>query len=263
MTRKKTTKKTAKKTKKSAKKPAVGPKKEIVFLEIPAKKGKAKPVTPAQLKKLKAVAGHVIKAMRKLYPDADCELRHENALQLLVATILSAQCTDKLVNRVTETLFQRYRSAEDFASADPATFEQEIRSTGFYHNKAKSIIEGCKTIVSDFGGEVPNTMDEMLTLPGVARKTANVVLGTAFRKATGVVVDTHVKRLANRIGLSKQKLPEKIERDLMEVFPEKDWIFMGHALIWHGRRVCDAKKPRCRECAIKKVCEKNEVKASV
>jgi len=256
-------KKTTKKTVKRTKKPAGGPKKEVVFLEMPAKKGKAKPVSPAQLKKLKALAGRVIKAMRKLYPDADCELRHENALQLLVATILSAQCTDKLVNSVTETLFQRYRSAEDFANAELVTFEQEIRSTGFYHNKAKSIVEGCKVIVSDFGGEVPRTMEEMLSLPGVARKTANVVLGTAFGKATGVVVDTHVKRLASRIGLSKQKLPEKIERDLMAVFPEKDWIFMGHALIWHGRRICDAKKPRCSECAIGKVCEKNDVKTSV
>lgn len=201
----------------------------------------------------------VVARLRQLYPDATCELRHENPLQLLVATILSAQSTDKMVNKVTEHLFERYRSAEDFAKADPAAFELEIRSTGFYRNKTKSVLGAARRLVETYGGQVPQTMEDMLTLPGVARKTANVVLGTAFGKPTGVVVDTHVKRLAFRIGLSKETVPERIEEDLMKLFPENEWIFMGHALVWHGRRVCHAKKPQCGQCTLADVCPKKGV----
>jgi len=252
---KKASKTKSKKTEKTTKKAPDQP----IILEAPAIRKKAKPVSPAELKKRKGLARKVVKAMHELYPDADCELRHESALQLLVATILSAQCTDRMVNKVTESLFQKYRTAEDFAKADQAVLEQEIRSTGTFRRKANAVIETCKQLAELFGGGVPDTMEDMLRLEGVARKTANVVLGTAYGIPTGVVVDTHVKRLASRIGLSAQKMPEKIEKDLMEILPEDDWIFMGHAIIWHGRRVCDAKKPRCSECTISKVCEKNGV----
>lgn len=206
-----------------------------------------------------AAISTIIGRLHQLYPDATCELRHENPLQLLVATILSAQSTDKMINKVTESLFQKYRTAEDYAKADPEVFEQEIKSTGFFRNKTKSVIGAAKRLVEAYGGEVPRTMEDMLTLPGVARKTANVVLGTAYKIPTGVTVDTHVKRLAFRIGLSKETDPEKIEQDLMKQLPQDEWIFMGHAIIWHGRRVCDAKKPRCSECALESVCEKNGV----
>lgn len=157
---------------------------------------------------------------------------------------------------MTETLFARYQTAEDYARADPAEFEQEIRSTGFYRNKTRSVLGAARRLVEGYGGRVPETMEELLTLPGVARKTANVVLGTAFSKPAGVVVDTHVKRLAWRLGLSNEKVPEKIERDLMERFPVNEWIFMGHALIWHGRRVCHARMPKCGQCALAGVCLK-------
>ena len=262
MAKKKTTKKASKaKPRKAAKAAAKAPS-QPVFLEAPAIRKKAEPVSPEELRKRKGLARKVTKAMHELYPDADCELRHESALQLLVATILSAQCTDKMVNKVTESLFRKYRTAGDFAKADLAVFEQEIRSTGTFRRKANAVIETCKQLVELFGGGVPDTMEDMLRLEGVARKTANVVLGTAYGIPTGVVVDTHVKRLAVRIGLSDQKMPEKIEMDLMEVLPEDEWIFMGHAIIWHGRRVCDAKKPRCSECVIAKVCEKKGVEES-
>lgn len=204
-------------------------------------------------------AGKVLRGLRKLYPDADCELRFSNPLELLVATILSAQSTDQRVNQVTAELFRKYQTAEDYAAADPAVFEQEIRSTGFYRNKTKLVLGAAKRIVEAYGGEVPESLEELVTLPGVARKTANLVLGTAFGKATGVVVDTHVTRLSQRLGLSRQKNPEKIEKDLMELFSQKDWIFLGHALILHGRRVCNARKPLCGECGLAHVCPKNGV----
>ena len=199
----------------------------------------------------------VLTELERLYPDADCELRHENALQLLIATILSAQSTDVRVNQVTETLFERYRSAEDFAAADPAVFEQEIRSTGFFRNKTKSVLGAARKITEEFGGEVPDTMEELITLPGVARKTANVVLGTWFRKPVGVVVDTHIGRLARRLGISPERDAVKVERDLMNRLPQDKWIFMGHAIIWHGRRVCSARRPDCANCTLADSCPRN------
>jgi len=198
----------------------------------------------------------LIDGLERLYPDADCELRWETPLQLLVATILSAQATDERVNQVTVELFRKYRTARDFAETDPATFEQEIRSTGFYRNKTKLVLGAARRLVEAYGGEVPESMDELMTLPGVARKTANLVLGTAFGKAAGVVVDTHVSRLSGRLGLSREKTPEKIERDLMEQAPQERWIFLGHALILHGRRVCKAKKPACDACGLAGDCPK-------
>lgn len=205
----------------------------------------------------------LIRGLHALYPDADCELRHENLLELLVATILSAQATDVRVNQVTEELFRKYRTAADYTAADPAVFEQEIRSTGFYRNKTKLVLGAAKRLVEAYEGEIPESLEELVTLPGVARKTANLVLGTAFGQATGVVVDTHVKRLSQRLGLSRQKNPDKIEKDLMEVLPRKEWIFLGHAIILHGRRVCKAKKPQCYECALADVCPKIRRRAGV
>ena len=199
----------------------------------------------------------VLAELERLYPDADCELRHDNALQLLIATILSAQSTDVRVNQVTETLFERYRSAEDFAAADPAVFEQEIRSTGFFRQKTKSVLGAARKLTEEFGGEVPDTMEELVTLPGVARKTANVVLGTWFRKPVGVVVDTHIGRLARRLGISPERDAVKVERDLMNRLPQDKWIFLGHAIIWHGRRVCSARRPDCANCTLADSCPRN------
>ncbi len=201
--------------------------------------------------------GKVLAELERLYPDADCELRHENALQLLIATILSAQSTDVRVNQVTATLFERYRSALDFAAADPAVFEQEIRSTGFFRNKTKSVLGAARKITDDFGGEVPDTMEELVTLPGVARKTANVVLGTWFKKPVGVVVDTHIGRLARRLGITRETDPVRVERDLMNRLPRDRWIFAGHAIIWHGRRVCSARRPDCASCTLAAWCPRN------
>ncbi len=201
----------------------------------------------------------LIRGLHALYPQADCELNHAGPLELLVATILSAQCTDVRVNKVTATLFKKYPTAADYAAADAETFEQEIRATGFYRNKTKLVLGAARRLVFTYGGEVPDSMEELLTLPGVARKTANLVLGTAFGQASGVVVDTHVRRLSQRLGLSKQKKPDKVERDLMASLPREEWIFMGYAVILHGRRVCKAKKPRCEECALADLCPRNGV----
>jgi len=203
---------------------------------------------------LKQRVKKILARLDKAYPGATTALAHQNALQLLVATILSAQCTDERVNQVTRTLFQKYRTAKDFAYANPAEFEQEIRPTGFFRNKAKAIIAATKKIVADFAGNVPRTMEEMLTLPGVARKTANVVLGTAYGIPSGVVVDTHVHRLAHRLHLSRQKDPKKIELDLMRVIPKNQWIFASHQMIWHGRLICQARQPRCLACPIEDLC---------
>jgi endonuclease III len=193
------------------------------------------------------------------YPGADCALRHENALQLLVATILSAQCTDKRVNEVTKALFAKYETAQDFADADLTELEEDVRSTGFYRNKAKSLKEMSTALVRDHGGEVPSTMEDLTALRGVARKTANVVLGNVFNINDGVVVDTHVKRLSNRMGLSSESDPEKIERDLMALIPRDDWTIIAHRFISHGRAVCPARKPKCGECVLSDVCPSAEV----
>jgi endonuclease-3 len=197
-----------------------------------------------------------VRRLRKAYPGATCALAHENPLQLLVATILSAQCTDARVNKVTPALFARYPDAADFAASDRAELEELVRTTGFYRNKAKSIHGATSKITSEFGGEVPQTMEKILTLPGVARKTGNVVLGTAFGIASGFVVDTHVFRLSHRMGLAKAKTPVEVEKQLMDLIPEKDWIDFGHILIHHGRAVCAARTPRCEECVVEAHCPK-------
>jgi endonuclease-3 len=196
----------------------------------------------------------IISALKRVYPEAHCELDHSSPLQLLVATILSAQCTDKRVNLVTDELFKKYRSAQDFAGANIAELENDIRSTGFYKNKAKNIKACCATLVEKFGGEVPRTMDELHALAGVGRKTANVVLGNAFGINAGVVVDTHVTRLSNRLGLVKGTDAVKIEQELMRLVPQDDWALFSHLLIWHGRRRCDARKPDCAHCEIQHLC---------
>jgi endonuclease-3 len=196
----------------------------------------------------------ILAKLDEAYPNATCELNHKNAFELVIATILSAQCTDVRVNQVTATLFQKYPDAKALAYANPAELEQEIRPTGFFRNKTKSVIGASKGILERFGGEVPRTMEEMLTLPGVARKTGNVVLGTAYGIASGVVVDTHVQRLSNRLELTTNEDPKKIEQDLMKILPQSKWIQFSHQLIWHGRRVCFARKPRCVECNMESLC---------
>ena len=196
----------------------------------------------------------LVKAFPKVYPDAHCELDFKTPLQLLVATILSAQCTDKRVNLVTPALFARYRSAKEFAAAQPEELEKAIQSTGFFRNKAKSIRAAAAAIERNHRGKVPKTMAELHALPGVGRKTANVVLGNAFNVNEGIVVDTHVARLSGRLGLTKENNPEKIERDLMKLVPREHWTNWSHWLIWHGRRRCFARKPDCRNCEVLKLC---------
>jgi len=209
--------------------------------------GEKVPAKAARLKK-------IVAALDRTYPDAHCELGHRSPLELLIATILSAQCTDKRVNIVTGDLFKNYRSATDYANAPLAELEMAIRTTGFFRNKAKNIQACCRKLVERHGGDVPRTMEELTHLDGVGRKTANVVLGNAFGINAGVVVDTHVARLSHRLGLTKQKSPEKIERDLMALVPQKQWALFSHWLIWHGRRRCDARKPDCPNCEIKELC---------
>lgn len=206
-------------------------------------------------RKKKRVA-EVLKVLRKTFPDATTELQHANPLQLLVATILSAQCTDECVNKVTPALFTKYKSAADFASVPQETLAAEIRSTGFFNNKAKNIRGACLRIVEHFNGQVPQTMDELLTLPGVARKTANVVLGIAFGKCEGVVVDTHVTRLARRLNFTahEDNQGDRIEMDLQALVPREDWTFFSSALVLHGRHVCTARKPDCQGCGMNKFC---------
>ncbi len=200
----------------------------------------------------------ITEALEATYPDADCELDFTTPLQLLVATILSAQSTDKRVNLVTPALFRKYRSARAFARAEAGLLEKMVHSTGFFRNKAKHIREASKIIDSKHGGRVPEEMDQLLELPGVARKTANVVLGVAFGKAEGVVVDTHVQRLSRRLGFSRESRPDKIEQDLMRVIARDKWILFSHLLIHHGRRVCDAKKPDCANCTVAELCESED-----
>jgi endonuclease-3 len=199
-------------------------------------------------------AEQIYSRLEAAYPEAKCALNFETPLQLLIATILSAQSTDKTVNTVTPALFKRYKTAKDFARAKPEELEKMVHSTGFFRNKAKNVQGACRMIVEKYGGEVPKTMEQLLELPGVARKTANVVLGVAFEKAEGVVVDTHVQRLSGRLDLAKEERPEKIEEELMQLFPRERWIHLSHLLIHHGRAVCEARKPRCAQCPIEDLC---------
>jgi endonuclease-3 len=205
----------------------------------------------------KAARGReILRRLRRSRPDAGIELNYSNPLELLVATILSAQCTDKRVNAVTKTLFRKYRTAMDYASANPTVFEREIKSTGFFRNKTKSVIGACQKVVADYGDEVPGTMDELLTLPGVARKTANVVLGNAFGVCSGIVMDTHVQRVARRLGLTKAKTPEQIETDLMALLPKKRWVEFSTQVVLHGRYICTARNPDCPHCPVEPLCPK-------
>ena len=202
----------------------------------------------------KARVRKIISRLKREYPDATCALQHRNAVELVVATILSAQCTDARVNIVTPHLFAKYRTAADYATADPRVLEREIQSTGFFRNKTKSIIGMAQALVERHGGEVPQTMEELTALPGVGRKTANVILGTWFQKNEGVVVDTHVQRLTRLLGLTRQDEPVKIEHELMAIVPRDDWTWFSHTLIHHGRAVCIARRPRCADCVLNRLC---------
>jgi endonuclease-3 len=196
----------------------------------------------------------ILQGLDQMYPNVTCALEHGTPWELLVATILSAQCTDKRVNEVTPGLFAKYPTPEDFAAARPEVLAQDIRSTGFFNNKAKSIVGAAKAVANKFGGEVPRTMEELLTIPGAARKTANVVLGTAYQIASGVVVDTHVQRIARRLDLTRHEEPVKIEQDLIKIIPQEKWILFSHQLIHHGRQLCQARKPKCASCALDRLC---------
>lgn len=196
----------------------------------------------------------IVAELRHLYPQATCTLNYSNTLELLIATQLSAQCTDERVNIVTKTLFQKYRSVEDFAYANPEELEQDIRSTGFYRNKAKNIRAACQRIINVYGGTVPQTMTDLLSLPGVARKTANVVLGNGFHIVEGFVVDTHVGRLSRRLGWTRNDDPVKVEQDLMRIVPRNDWLDLSHLLIFHGRAICQARNPACENCTLAHLC---------
>lgn len=196
----------------------------------------------------------ILPLLKKEYPQAKIALNFSNPLEILVATVLSAQCTDERVNMVTKSLFKKYRKVQDYAKANLKTFEQEIRSTGFYRNKTKNIISATQKIVKDFAGEIPGAMDKLLQLPGVARKTANIVLFNGFGKIEGIAVDTHVRRLSQRLGLTKNQDPDKIEQDLMKLLDKKEWGKFSYLLIDHGRKICDAKKPKCLECILQKLC---------
>ncbi len=211
------------------------------------------------------IPGHALEVfsrLRKVHPDAHCELDHETPLQLLMATILSAQCTDKRVNMVTPLLFQTYPSAQSLADAQQEKLEDLIRSTGFFRNKAKSLIGLGKALVERHNGEVPDSMEELVKLPGVGRKTANVILGNAFRKNEGVVVDTHVGRLSGRLGFTKQTDPVKVEDDLMQLFAREDWTMLAHVLVFHGRRVCFARSPQCEICTLSAICPSSTITGS-
>ena len=196
----------------------------------------------------------ILKRLNDLYPDVTCALTHASAWELLVATILSAQSTDVNVNRVTPELFRKYPTVEAFAALTPEQLEPDVRSTGFFRNKSKSVVGAAKKVVADFGGQVPEDIEKLLTLPGVARKTANVVLGSWFKKAEGIVVDTHVHRISRRLELTTQNDPQKIEQDLIKIIPRERWILFSHQIIWHGRKLCIARKPKCAECALENLC---------
>jgi endonuclease-3 len=212
-----------------------------------AVKARRNPLAPERITAL-------LERLAAAYPNAECALHHRNAWELLVATVLSAQCTDARVNMVTPGLFKKFPTPTDFAHAPLVEIEEQIRSTGFYHNKAKSISGAARTLIGDFSGKVPQTMEDLLTIPGVARKTANVVLGVAFQKAVGVVVDTHVLRLSMRLELTKETQPVPVEKDLMKIIPQDHWIAFSHEMIHHGRQVCIARKPRCVDCTLEPLC---------
>jgi endonuclease-3 len=214
-----------------------------------------------ELQQKKQRTRKIISTLRRAYPDAHCALNHSNPLELLIATILSAQCTDERVNIVTADLFRKYRGCDDYVAVEQTELEKDIHSTGFFRNKAKSIQGTCRILKNEFKGKVPADLEQLLSLPGVARKTANVVLGNAFGITSGVVVDTHVSRLSARLGLSDEKQPEKIEKDLMELVPRKDWIDFSHLLIWHGRKICNARKPLCEQCVVEKLCPSSLLKS--
>ncbi len=211
---------------------------------------------------LKTRTALIIRRLMKAYPDAHCALIHSNPFELMIATILSAQCTDARVNIVTADLFRKYRGPADYIAVSPEELQKDIHSTGFFRNKSRNIQAACERILSEFGGEVPRTMDELLSLGGVARKTANVVLGNAFGIASGVVVDTHVSRITQRLGLTANATPEKIERDLQLLVPKKHWVMFSHWMIFHGRQICIARKPRCGDCALNDICPKIAVTAN-
>jgi len=209
---------------------------------------------------LRGRAGQIIRALKKTYPQATCALNHASPFELLIATILSAQCTDERVNIVTANLFRKYRKPEDYLTVSREELERDINSVTFFRNKAKSIQEASRLLIEKHNGQIPQTLEELVELPGVGRKTANVVLGTAFGIPTGVVVDTHVSRVSQRLGLTENTQPEKIEADLIELLPKKEWIDFSHRLIWHGRRVCQARKPMCENCSLEKFCPSSTLK---
>lgn len=212
---------------------------------------------------LKQRVRKIISLLKRAYPDARCTLNHANAFELLIATILSAQCTDERVNIVTADLFRKYRKPEDYLKVSPTHLQKDIRTTGFFRNKAKSIQGAARILTEQYSGRVPETIDQLLELPGVARKTANVVLGNAFGVISGIVVDTHVTRLSRRLGLTRQKQAEKIEQDLVEIVPKKDWVIFSHLLIAHGRRICKARNPLCAECVVEKLCPSSYLKTGL
>jgi len=222
-----------------------------------SKKAAAK-AAPVKIKGYNPLApervAEILKRLDRLYPEVTCALTHKSAWELLVATILSAQSTDANVNRVTPELFRKYPTVEAFAALTPEQLEPDVRSTGFFRNKSKSVVGAARKIVADYGGRVPDDMEKLLTLPGVARKTANVVLGSWFKKAVGVVVDTHVHRISRRLELTTQDDPAKIEQDLMKIIPQNKWILFSHQIIWHGRSLCPARKPKCAECSLENLC---------
>jgi len=228
---------------KVAKKPALAPSK----VGVSAAPKSYNPTSPERI-------SEILKRLDQLYPDVTCALTHKDAWELLVATILSAQSTDVRVNMVTPELFKKYPTVQDFAKLEPQQLEADIRSTGFFRNKSKSVVGAARKVVNEFGGKVPDNMDDLLTLPGVARKTANVVLGTWFGKAEGLVVDTHVHRISRRLELTKNDDPKKIEQDLMHVIPREKWILFSHQVIWHGRRLCFARSPKCADCLLETIC---------
>jgi endonuclease-3 len=230
------------------------PKASITKPKASITKPKAPITKPKTAAERKARIVKILRALDEMYPNVTCALNHSNAWELLVATILSAQCTDKRVNEVTPGLFRKYPSIQDFAAVAPEVLAHDIRSTGFFNNKAKSVTGAARKILNDFGGEIPRDMEKLLTVPGAARKTANVVLGTAFGIASGVVVDTHVQRISKRLDLTKETDPVKIEKDLMKTIPQDKWILFAHQIIHHGRAVCVARGPRCGECKLEPVC---------
>ena len=224
---------------------------------------KKKTVVRESMEELGKRTREIIRKLKRTYPGAKCSLNHSNPFELLIATILSAQCTDDRVNIVTADLFRKYRKPEDYLRVPARELEKDIQSTGFFRNKTKSIQGSSKMLTEEFGGQVPNTMDELLELPGVARKTANVVLGNAFDIKAGVVVDTHVTRLSHRLNFSQEKTAEKIEQDLIEIVPKKDWVIFPHLMIYHGRKVCRARNPLCEDCQIEKLCPSSYLKTGV